>query len=233
MNESLIGIGLYTAADAQRLTGIPVARIRRWIRGYSYETSSGVRIGEPLWQSSIDNISNTLEIDFRDLTELLFVDAFRRAGLSLQQIRLGLNETRSIIGDNRPFSTAKFKTDGNTIFIESAREAEEPALIDLLKKQHVFHRFVAPTFKTLDFEDNIPIRWWPIGKNQPVLIDPNRSFGRPIVQSGVATDILADSYKLTNSYKRTALDYGVTDKEVRSAINFQNKSNLPKFAKAA
>jgi hypothetical protein len=35
-NPSLLGIGLYTVAEASRLTCIPQGRLRRWLRGYTY-----------------------------------------------------------------------------------------------------------------------------------------------------------------------------------------------------
>jgi hypothetical protein len=100
-----IGVGLYTAADARSLTGVPIPRIRRWLCGHSLAGSQQAW-RPPLWRPQIPEIGKTLHLSFRDLIELRFVDALRRAGLSLQQLRAAFQAAQHIVGEERPFSSA-------------------------------------------------------------------------------------------------------------------------------
>ena len=42
--------------------------------------------------------------------------------------------------------------------------------------------------------DDMPARWWPMGREETAGLDPARSFGQPIVNDGgVPTTVLADA----------------------------------------
>jgi uncharacterized protein (DUF433 family) len=56
-----------------------------------------------------------------------------------------------------------------------------------------------------------------------VLVDPGRSFGRPIVSRGVPTEVLADAAKLEGSIDAVAALYEVPKAEVRSALIFEQR----------
>ena len=49
---------------------------------------------------------------------------------------------REILHDERPFTTAKFRTDGRSIFLEIAQQADDPVLLDLLKNQYGMKRVI-------------------------------------------------------------------------------------------
>jgi len=55
-DNALLGIGLYTAAEASRLTGIAPGRLRRWLLGYTYRVGDRVAIAEPVWRRQIPDI---------------------------------------------------------------------------------------------------------------------------------------------------------------------------------
>jgi hypothetical protein len=48
--SSLIGVGLYTPAEAQRLLGVPAGKISRWLTGHVV----GGKRYDPLWSPQID-----------------------------------------------------------------------------------------------------------------------------------------------------------------------------------
>ena len=85
--DGLIGKGLYSAPDAARLTGIPVRRIGRWLRGGSHRYRTERVVDRPLREPEISEIDGHLFLSFRDLIELRIVDRFRAHGLSLPYIR--------------------------------------------------------------------------------------------------------------------------------------------------
>ena len=83
---------------------------------------------------------------------------------------------------------------------------------------------VAPSLKDLEFDADVVARWFPLGHNQSIVIDPTRSFGRPIsAASGVATEVLANAAKVEKSVERAAAVYEVSVSAVRDAVLFHNR----------
>ena len=121
---SPIGIGLYTVADASKLLRIPQRNIRRWLAGYPFKTLGGSRrFMPPLWKTQLPAHENHIELGLRDLIELRFISAFMDKGLGIHSIRRCLEHARAIVGDERPFSTRRFHTDGRTIFFNFVDQA--------------------------------------------------------------------------------------------------------------
>jgi uncharacterized protein (DUF433 family)/DNA-binding transcriptional MerR regulator len=216
----LIGVGLYTAGDAQRLISVPTRTLRRWLLGHRHAKGAS----EPLWRPAVPQTGKSLELSFADLMEARFVRAFLDAGVSLQAIRLALSRAREIFHLDHPFATQRFRTDGRTIFLDIEREASEPALLDLRRNNYAFRDMIAPSFKDIEFEAGRAARWWPAGERHGILVDPARSFGKPIdAASGVPTNVLADAFKVANSVRNVARDFDVPERSVREAIAFEER----------
>lgn len=221
----LIGIGLYTAVEASRLIGVPVRHIRRWLCGYHYIVHGGERRWvDPLWTPQVPRFCSSVELGFRDLIELRFVASFLAHGLSLQSVRGALKAARHILGEDRPFATRAFKTDGERIFLQLAEETQDPRLLDLQQSQYAFNRLVEPSFRDLDFEYGVAARWWPIPGGKTVVIDPQRAFGQPIdFAYGVPTAALANAAKVEGSIKAAAKIFAVPPEVVRHAVKFEDR----------
>ena len=229
-----LGRGAYSAVESLRLLnfnrpGLPPARrvsrstVARWLRGYSHGGDRS-RHSEALWTPDYQNDDDQIELSFRDLIELRFVKTFRDLGVGLTTIRDCYNRAVQEIRDDRPFSTQRFRTDGKTIFLEITEKDHDGRMIDLKKRQQVFRTFVEPSLRDLEFDASSVARWYPLGmKHRSVLVDPARSFGRPIVQRGVPTEILAEAVDLEGSIEAVAAIYGVPKAEVRSAIAFEQR----------
>lgn len=235
MSIEFIGLGLYSVPEAARLTAVSASRIRRWLNGYSYRSKGETHQSAPLWYSQIPIVDDAFAIGFRDLAEIRIVNALVESGFGMVTIRRAMGIARDIIGDERPFSTARFKTDGRTIFIQVAEEdpeasvvkrpeGEEP-LLDLLKRQYAFKKIVEPSLRDLDFDDEVAVRWWPMSRSHSIVIDPKRSFGQPIVnEGGVPTIVLADAVKAEGSATLVAKYFAVPLAAVRDAVAFEERN---------
>lgn len=226
--QSLLGVGVYTVPEAARLTGVSAPRIRRWLTGYTFTSRAAPRSSAPVWQRQIVSSSGELILSFRDLLEVRFVDAFRRHGVSWKVIRLAAERAAEIIEDSHPFSTKRFKTDGRSIFADIVQGTGEESLLDLAKSQYEFKTIVEPfLFEGLEFAEisGAPVRWWPLGLDRRVVIDPERSFGQPIVTpESVPTSILAKAVKAEEgSIDAVARWYMVQPKAVKDAVEFENR----------
>ena len=225
-NYPLIGVGLYTVPEASRLTGVSPARIRRWIKGYTYKVGESTRESNPVWRTQLPIIDDTVALGFQDLMEVRFIDAFREHGVSWGRIRLAAQRAQSLFKYDHPFSMRRFQTDGRTIFAEIADGSREMALLDLIKSQYAFKRVVSPSLVAgLEFSSNDSVvRWWPMGKSSSIVLDPQRGFGQPIDSKfGVPTVNLSNAYLAEKSYDKVARWYDVSEKAVRDAVKYERK----------
>lgn len=224
---SLLGIGLYPVPEASRLTGISQGRLRRWLRGYTYRAGEEVHsVSTPVWRRQIPEIDETLGLGFLDLMEARFVDAFRAASVPWRVIRLCAERAREITGSDHPLSSRRFRTDGRTVFAEVVDQAGEKQLLDLAKNQLAFGRMIGPSlYAGIEFSvDDMPARWWPMGQQGTIVIDPARSFGQPIVSDGgVPTTVLADAVEAEGSIAKVALLFRLPQHSVRAALRFEKR----------
>ena len=221
-NRTFIGTGIYSVPEAARLTGVSAARIRRWLRGYCFESSGTKHASPPVWVAQLPEIDGKLALGFLDLVEVRFVNAFLNHGVSWRVLRLAAKKARELVHSAHPFSTRRFKTDGFTIFAELQDTSGATALVELTKSQHYFERIIAPYLKGLEFDGDEPARWWPMGIRRQVVIDPKRSFGQPIVaRRGIPTAILAKAAKINGSVQEVARWYETDIKSVRDAVLFE------------
>lgn len=216
-----LGIGYYTAVETSRLLKIPARNIRRWLGGY-VPTSQGTRSMPPLWQPQLAAANGHIELSFLDLIELRFVKAFKDAGESIKAIRRCLERARELTNQSHPFSTRRFRTDGNTIFLEILRESGEFDLLDLKRQQYAIHRVIERSFKDLDLQNGEVARWRPYRGKDTIVLDPQRAFGQPIAtEFGVPTVSLAEAVQAEGSVERVARLFEVRPAVVRDAVRFE------------
>jgi uncharacterized protein (DUF433 family) len=224
--QSVLGIGVYSVPEAARLTGVSAPRIRRWLTGSTVKSGEALRRTAPLWRRQIPS-EDSVALSFRDLLEVRFVDAFLCHGVRWKVIRTAAEKAAEIIADSHPFSTKQFKTDGRSIFAEIVQRSGEESLLDLAKSQYAFKSVVEPfLFEGVEFPEggDQPVRWWPLGRDHRVVLDPERSFGRPIITpESVPTAILARAFQAEGSIDSVARWYEVDPRSVLDAVEFEKK----------
>ena len=161
-----IGIGFYTVPEAARLTKTPARNISRWLGGYSHRNRGEKVDIPPLWNPQLPKLDDQIELGFRDLIELRFIQGFIKAGLGLKTIRNCLQYARECANDDRPFSTQRFKTDGRTIFLDSLKQSGEAELLDLKQRQYVFKHVIERSFKDLDISKDAVARCAPLQRKR-------------------------------------------------------------------
>lgn len=218
------GTGIYSLAEAAKLTCVSSRRIRRWICGYRFKTESGTSHSAPVFQAELPAIEGELAVSFLDLIEIRIVNSLLERKVNWKTIRRAECQARKMFGVSHPFATERFKTDGRSIFTALNAEHDDPALLDLAENQMAFRKVIAPYLTDLDFDHGLhPTRWWPMGNKKRVLLDPERSFGQPIVREGVPTRILAAAGQREKSLQMVARWYEVDLKAVKDAIEFEQK----------
>ncbi len=220
LDRTILGEGIYSPRQAARLLGSSPQDVLRWTRG------SGPH--EPLWKAHYQFLDDTTEISFIDLIELRVVRALRCAGISLQAVRYAIEFAKNRFGIERPLSTIQFKTDGTEVLMNAVEHDGE--LVSLSKKrpgQKVFARLVAQSVKGLEFEGGRVSRWRP-EQAKHVVIDPERSFGEPILDDyGVSTGTLFRDFERFHDHKYLSKLYEIDISQVKDAVRFEDGLNQP------
>lgn len=227
-SDTAFGIGIYTVPEAARMISMPPRNLKRWVAGYEHD---GKREA-PLWtpQHRVEE-DEPVVIGFRDLVEARIVNSLRGMKIGLPTIRKCIARARELVGDERPFSTRQFKTDGKSIFLEILRDVGEPELVDLKSLQGVFSRLVAPSLTGLDFGHDAASRWWLLEGKKTIVADPERAFGQPIVaEGGVTTARLAQAVKAEGSVEAAARLFELRPRLVRDALEYELTHGLRKAA---
>jgi uncharacterized protein (DUF433 family) len=210
----------YQPAEAARLIGISSQRIKRWVLGYSSGSGDNTKRQPPLWDSRYSEYDDCY-FGFLDLIEIRFVDAFVKAGLSIQAVRTLLLRASEMAQSDYPLSTHLFKTDGKTLFLE-VWGTDEAKAIDVKDGQHAFHAIVKPSFLDLEFGSNSVTKWYVNGKKKQISIDPNLAFGQPVVdQTSIPTARLWEAFQAEGDAKTVAHQFDISPTQVKHAIEFE------------
>jgi uncharacterized protein (DUF433 family) len=94
------------------------------------------------------------------------------------------------------------------------------------KGQFVFDTAVRPFFRKLEYQDSgEALRYWPMNPEGRIVLDPHRSFGRPIdAATGIPTRALYDAVMAGSgqSPEVVAEWFGIPLEAVQAAVTFES-----------
>ncbi len=227
----LLGLGLYTRADAVRLLKMTPSRVTRWVKGYSYWLSYAQeperRAQPPVVRVRLPRIDGSMLISFLDLMELRVVKALVDRGLSLQHVRQVAKLASRLFKTPYPFASRRIFTDGEEVFASLSRQTDDAPLLELSARypQLLAAPIVARYLMELDFDSKSSLaeRWWPLGRDVPVVLDPRVAFGAPVVATtATRTDIVA-ALATAGSPSAAAGAYKIELSAAQAAARFESE----------
>src|SRR5690606_29331654 len=101
------------------------------------------------------------------------------------------------------------------------------ALVDVVRRQNVMPKVIGPSLRegvVLNVDDEAT-RWYPVVRSRAVVLDPQRSFGQPILaSSGVPTVAIANAVMAEGGdVGRIARLYEISTADARRAVAFEVK----------
>lgn len=210
-------IPLYSYAEADRLAGVGRGTSSRWLKGYRYRSAPDeLRAMPPVTEGGEPGDA----VSFVDLVEVVVIGGLREKGFSLRTIRKINEYCQLYLNRTRPLVTETFKFSGRDIFVR----ASYGHLLNVSGNlgMQAWDEVLDPFLETVDYENELARRWWPMGRDYPVVVDPDYGFGLPVVSgSGVRTEILAERARAGDGDEEIAYDFGLDFDQVEAALLYE------------
>ena len=216
-----LGTGIYTLPDAARILGLRLSKLRRWLKG----SEEGMVRDAPgrygVTAFGIEGTGREKHMDFLSLIELYTVMRLREWGVSFSTIRRAREDLARRLRVDHPFAV-------QTLFIDGARLLTEDNDLQYelgTNGQIAMRSVLEPFLQRIDFEDSTQLaqRFYPQGREHHVVVDPHRSFGRPVVSNtSITTEAIASLFKGGESIEALTLQFDLNEPQVRDALSFEN-----------
>ena len=223
-NNSPFTTGAYTLPDAAKLLDIPVPRLRTWVIGRTVpDRSTGRKKVYPAGTVKSQGVARDRYFSFYTLVELFTLAHLRQLGVSLRVLKQARHELAEREKTDHPFALEGILTDRKKLLYDLGKEA----LLELgANGQTSFEKMLEPFCIRLDFDADtrMAMRYHPAGKDKPIVVDPARSFGRPIIAgTSVATESIAALIRGGETIEDVAGDFGLAPEIISEAWRFENR----------
>ena len=209
--------GIYTVPEAARLVGATQPKLRSWIEG-----NRGARAA-PIIQRQLPRVGGHVVLGFLDLIEAKFIRHFNTwfSPQTIRKVSVKLRERHDV---DHPFAMDKrFRTDGKTIFMESAESDEELRILNLMNDNFEMEPIIRQSlFESIFYVEDIARHWIPDPDTDRVLVDPTICFGHPVIKEvRVPTRRLYDAYLVEGGIAQAAEEFNVDSDAVEQAVRFE------------
>ena len=215
--QSAIRRGIYTVPEAARLVGTTQPKLRSWIEG-----NRGAR-AVPIIQRQLPRVGGSAVLGFLDLVEAKFIRHFTKwfSPQTIRKVSLKLRERHDV---DHPFAMDnRFRTDGKTMFMESAESDEERRVLNLMNDNFEMEPVIGQSlFDSIFYVSDIAQHWTPNPDTDRVRVDPTICFGHPVIWDvRVPTRRLYDTFLVEGGVVQTAEEFEVDCDAVEQAVRFE------------
>lgn len=237
-SKNLLGIGLYTPAEAALFARVRTQLITRWI--------FGDKKGKPVVRAQLADADDKI-ITFLDLVQALAIRAIRTQypQISLNRIKKAATNAERFSKIRYPFAMAHttfvyYRGESNDVLADEATptdedEDDDPICEIVLKNNanltqvtgkkagNMMIKEVAELYMTdLTFDESgMAMEYTPFQRDGlAVTLNPKKHFGQPLLPSNYTALALAEAAKTEGSIDAAARVYGVDRKEVELACGY-------------
>ena len=215
----------YRFPEAAQLVARPTETIRRWAIGHHRLYRGERATDKPLIQIDGSAERDALPLSFLNLIELRFLASYRQ-GVSLPAIRRALDFAAQELGVDRPLLEVEFAAQGRELFLRYAEEGGEQYFLNASRRGQVVAWPEGATLllESLEYDrsEHAAYRWWPLGKERPVLLDTRLNGGRPsTAEAGVRTIAIATRARSGWSVGDIAADVAASSDEIEAALQLE------------
>jgi uncharacterized protein (DUF433 family)/DNA-binding transcriptional MerR regulator len=210
----------YPVGEAAKLVGVHRGTVTAWHYGY-------VLRGGRRTETVLGERQRGQALSYLQLVEVAFVATLRELGVTLRKIRIARDYLATRFQKEYPFAQLELETDGVEVLkeLEKAEGAwVRTMLVPSRYGQFVWAEAIEDRIREFDYDEmrRLAIRWFPRGREVPVVIDPQIAFGAPILaDSKLPTWVVRDRVAAGESPIEIEEDFGISEIAVRQALAFE------------
>ncbi len=224
--DPLLTAPTYSLSEGADLAGVSSQTVSHWFRG---RAGSGQ---VPLFQDRRRARDEEIRLSFLEVSETIVAALLRRNGASMARLRNAREFTRRYVKSEYPLATEQFKLSSRRILLEfsaaapSARERDVLVDFDERAGQSVLPVYFSTALDRFDYQLDLAPAWarryYPYGRQTPLVIDPQFGSGRLTV---AGTNIRAESVfaRVSRGYSAEEIrdDFRLPLETVRAILQFQ------------
>ena len=216
LNSAKLGNGIYTVPDLALILQLPKAKVRRWLTDF-YGQRLAHSNGNYSWGEGRERAT-----DFLTLIEFYVFYRLREQKLSAGKILKAHKHMSKELKTRYPFASYKLLVDEKNILYG----IDEDTWVQANKtNQIVIHKMIENFFQKIDFsEKDLARRFWPLGKDHNIVVDPHHQFGQPVIHgTNVAAATIYSMYESGEAPSTIGILYDLTEQQVADAIEFSKR----------
>lgn len=221
---------MYTIGEAGHLANVAPVTVRRWLHGYAPDRHYPDWRSPPVFGPKDTTISL---VSFLQLVEIVVASDFRRISrLKLDVIRDSHANLRIESGREYPFAHAELESAGNHVvrwlreqsLAQAVDRPQQFSLPGLLEERT--HEAMEQRLSELDFDRQLASKWYPVGKEIPIVVDPRFGAGLPtVVGRGVTVSAIYERWKAdpNESIEFIADDFQLDTQLIERVLKYADK----------
>src|ERR1700722_2240679 len=212
---------LYSYAEAARLLDLSPTTLRWWLEG----SVRGGTAYPPVIRSEPTGVD---VVTWGEFVEARLLKGYRQKRVPLQKMRPFIEEMRAKLDVASPLAHCRPLVDParRKLVYDLQIETNLPREMYLVEFEGGQTALAPPILQFLERveldDDGVPIRYWPQGKDVPVVIDPSVAFGVPQIR-GIRTELVAESIDAGESEATVASSWGLTPADVKAAVDWEHR----------
>lgn len=220
-------VPLYSVTEAAGILGVRPSTFSSWVgRGKQFRSNSGVTAPSAV-VTSLETRGRQPTIPFVGLAEGLVLAAVRSAGVPMQRVRPALAALSKDLGIEHALASERLFTDGAELLFDHAKSEDSDAgrvvreLTVIRSGQRVFSEIVEQYLKLISYGDDgyATLIKVPGYRHAEVIVDPERSFGQPILKHGASPlSAILGRFWAGEDLKSLAEDFGADVAELEDVV---------------
>ena len=211
---------LYTIREAAHLAHVSSNTVRRWLYGYAPDPRRPDDKSPPIFGESPESPF----VSFLQLVEIVIASDFRKVShVNLDKVREAYGEARASWRVDYPFAHLNLESLGSRI-IQWIKGEDRTAQVVTAREQWSLPGLVTQEIRKLDYEEDLAARWYPVGKDMPIVVDPLFSSGLPTITGrGVTVDAIYRRWKAGHRIEFIATDLQVDTALIERALQYADQ----------
>jgi uncharacterized protein (DUF433 family) len=214
-NNIEIGLGIFTVPDIASILNLKYSKVNSLLNEY-WDKRFASQYGEKYsWK-----VQNSKAVSFHTLVEFYIFFQLKESGVPTQNIINAHTELSKIYNTAFPFASSKIIEKMTCAGKRIVFEINKNEIINLDSTKQLNLKFIKQFAENLDFDKNsIADKFYPLGKSNSVVVDPNHQFGQPIIKNtNIYPQTIYNLHLSKESKKFIAESFEISLKQVNDAI---------------